>query len=86
MFCRPVLSPLDQTLTSSAILRYNPRPLFIAAGTGDPTFSVAQSLNNAARGSIRFEEIDSAARGAALLQAQPALTDALIEWVEAQFP
>ncbi len=81
-----VLSPLDQTLTSSAILRYNPRPLFIAAGTGDPTFSVAQSLNNAARGSIRFEQIDSAARGAALLQAQPALTDALIEWVEAQFP
>ncbi len=81
-----VLSPLDQTLISSAILRYNPRPLFIAAGTGDPTFSVAQSLNNAARGSIRFEQIDSAARGAALLQAQPALTDALIEWVEAQFP
>ncbi|MBK8030297.1 MAG: hypothetical protein IPK17_12505 [Chloroflexi bacterium] len=81
-----VLSPLDQTLTSSAILRYNPRPLFIAAGTGDAAFSVAQNLNAAARGTVQFQQIESAARGAALLQAQPALGDALIDWVQAQFP
>lgn len=81
-----VISPLDATLSGSAIVRYNPRPLFIAAGTGDAAFGIAQSLNNAARGDVRFEQIESSARGAALLLAQPALGDALIAWMEAQFP
>lgn len=81
-----VFSPLDATLISSAILRYNPRPLFIAAGTGDGAFGVAQTLNSMARGALRFEAIESAARGAGLILAQPALGDALIAWLETQFP
>ena len=81
-----LFSPLEATSASSAILRYNPRPLFIAAGTGDPAFGVAQSLNTAARGTIQFEQVESSGRGAALLQAQPALADAIIAWLRAQFP
>jgi len=81
-----LISPLDQTLSSSAILRYNPRPLFVAAGTGDSAFSVAQTLSNNARGELQFDWIESSSRGAALLLVRPALGDSIIEWVEAQFP
>jgi hypothetical protein len=72
-------------LSSSAILRFNPRPLFIAAGTGDSAFGVAQNLDAMARGAHQFEQIDAAARGAALIMAQPSLGDALIDWLAEVF-
>lgn len=80
-----LFSPLDSALASDAILRYNPRPLFITAAQDDANFIVADRLRGSAQGTIGFEPIEGQGRGASLLQAQPALADSVIAWLQEQF-
>lgn len=79
-----MISPLNREVSLGAIPAYNPRPLFLLAGDGDALFTVADALRGTASGPLRFEAVSGATRGTALLLAQPALTDAVIAWLEEQ--
>jgi hypothetical protein len=81
-----LLSPTDAVGAENAMLRYNPRPIFLAAGEGDPGLSVIARLRDAARGTVGYETVAGSARGTGLITAQPALGDAIIDWLEAQLP
>lgn len=79
-----LFSPTDQELAQLAITRYNPRPLFLVVGQNDASFGIVEYLRGSARGETGYHPIEGAARGTALLQARPALTDDLIEWLALQ--
>lgn len=79
-----LFSPTDEELAQLAITRYNPRPIFLAVGQADSSFGIVEYLRGAARGEIGYHPVEGAVRGAALLQARPALTDDLIEWLALQ--
>jgi hypothetical protein len=68
-------------VSTVALLQYAPRPLFLAQGSDAPGFLAAGQLRASARGPLRYEEVASMADGPALLQRQPALIDALIDWL-----
>lgn len=80
-----LLTPTDPTALASAIQRYNPRPLFVAAGRDDaPGIATAGALAEAAFGAVQFEQVDGALRGAFLVQGSSTLGAAVIDWLEAQ--
>jgi dienelactone hydrolase len=79
-----MLSPVDEATVTGAILQYNPRPLFMSAGQDDAAFGVTELVRASARGDVTYETIPGAQRGAALLQASPALGDQIIEWLQVQ--
>jgi hypothetical protein len=79
-----LFTPLDRTRNLDAMLRYNPRPIFIAAGTGSAEYAVAESVGESATGGLEFRTAPGDGRGAALLLAQPSLSDNLIAWLDAQ--
>jgi hypothetical protein len=79
-----MLSPVQQTTVNNAILQYNPRPLFMSAGQEEAAFAITELLRASVRGTLGYEPIPGAARGAALLQASPSLGDDIIEWLAVQ--
>ncbi len=78
-----LLTPTDLDIAQNTIIRYNPRPIFLAVGQNDAAnFGVVEYLRGSARGESGYDAVaDSSARGTALLQADPPLTDRLIEWL-----
>lgn len=79
-----MLSPADNATVSSAILQYNPRPLFMSAGESDAAFAITEMLRASIRGTLAYEAVPGTSRGAALLQAEPSLGDSIIEWLNTQ--
>ena len=79
-----MLSPVQQEIVNSAILEYNPRPLFMSAGEDDAAFGVTELLRASVRGTLGYEPVPGASRGAALIQEQPSLGDSIIEWLRTQ--
>lgn len=79
-----LFTPIDRTRNLDAMLRYNPRPIFIAAGTGSAEYAAAESVGESATGTVEFRTAPGDGRGAALLLAQPSLGDNLIAWLDAQ--
>lgn len=69
------------SVSTVALLQYNPRPLFLSQGTDSPGFIAAGQIRANARSPLRYEEVASMANGPELIQRQPALIDALIGWL-----
>jgi hypothetical protein len=80
-----LITPTDQQVAQLSITGYNPRPLFLAVSqTDNASFGIVENLRALARGEVGYEASDAQGRGAALLQARPAITDHLIEWLGTQ--
>ncbi len=80
-----LLTPTDQVVAQNTIIRFNPRPIFLAVGRDDAaSFGIAEFLRGSARGDVGYEPVDGADRGATLLQTSNTLTDRLIEWLGQQ--
>lgn len=79
-----LFTPLDRARDLDAMLRYNPRPIFIAVSTGSTEYTVAESIGESATGGLEFRTAPGDGRGAALLLAQPSLSDNLIAWLDTQ--
>lgn len=69
------------SVSTVALLQYNPRPLFLSQGTDSPGFIAAGQIRANTRSPLRYEEVASMADGPELIQRQPALIDALIGWL-----
>ncbi len=77
-----LLTPTDQQIAQLSITGYNPRPLFLVVSQGDSaSFGISEYLRGSARGEVGYQAVDAQGRGAALLQARPAVSDQLIEWL-----
>jgi hypothetical protein len=79
-----MLSPVQQDMVNSAILQYNPRPLFMSAGEDDAAFAITELLRASVRGTLGYEPVPGTSRGAALLHDDPSLGDSIIEWLRTQ--
>lgn len=79
-----MLSPVQESTVTGAILQYNPRPLFMSAGQDDAAFTITELLRASVRGTLGYEPISGTSRGAALLQSSPPLGDHIIEWLVQQ--
>ncbi|MEO8394073.1 MAG: hypothetical protein ABI700_13875 [Chloroflexota bacterium] len=81
-----LLTPTNQEIAQLGITRYNPRPLFLAVAQNDSAnFGISEYLRGSAQGGeVGYDSVDGSAKGAALLQASPALGDQLIEWIGKQ--
>jgi hypothetical protein len=79
-----LLSPLAELTLLDALLRYNPRSVFLSASQNDEqAFSTARALHEAAVGEKEFQFFENAGRGTAMLSAQPDLGALMIEWLQA---
>jgi dienelactone hydrolase len=79
-----MLSPVQESTVTGAILQYNPRPLFMSAGQEDAAFAIIERLRPSVIGVLGYEPIPGSSRGAALLQSSPSLGDHIIEWLVQQ--
>lgn len=80
-----LITPTDQQIAQLSITGYNPRPLFLAVSqTDSASFGIVENLRSLARGEVGYEASDAQGRGTGLLQARPAITDQIIEWLGAQ--
>jgi hypothetical protein len=80
-----LLTPTDLDIAQNTIIRYNPRPIYLSVARNDGVnFGIVEYLRGSARGEIGYDLVDGQARGAALLQTDPPLTDRLIEWLGTQ--
>lgn len=80
-----LLTPTDPNSAQLAITGYNPRPLFLIVSQQDSAgFGLTEYLRGMARGEVGYAALDVPGRGAALLQARPAVSDQLIEWLGTQ--
>lgn len=80
-----LFSPTDQQIAQLTITSYNPRPIFLSVAQNDPnSFGIVEYLRASARGEVGYEPVEGTARGAALLQARPAVGDALLDWLTLQ--
>lgn len=76
-----LISP--RSASEPAIFAFGTRPLFLAAGIGDSAgLAAANALRAVARGPVDLGESASAASGAALLAADPALAQQLADWLQ----
>mgnify|MGYP000073560264 CR=1 FL=1 len=81
-----LVSPTQHDPLLIAMQRFNPRALFAAAGQDDAaSYAAAQALVDYGQGESALETGTGAARGALLVQQNPAIGDALIDWLEVQF-
>jgi len=88
MLCDTVvlLSPTQHDVLLAALPTYNPRALFTAASREDTfAYATAQDLASAATGESVFQPFENAGSGIALVQNQPDLGDAIIQWFDRQF-
>lgn len=80
-----LLTPTNLDIAQNTIIRYNPRPIYLAVAQNDgANFGIVEYLRGSARGEIGYDPIEGQARGAGLLQADPPMTDRLIEWLRTQ--
>lgn len=80
-----LLTPTSLDIAQNTIVRYNPRPIYLAVGQSDSAnFGVVEYLRGSARGETGYDAVAGQAGGAALLQTDPPLTDRLIEWLGTQ--
>ncbi|HVU14681.1 MAG TPA: hypothetical protein VHD90_25570, partial [Phototrophicaceae bacterium] len=77
-----MLSPTSLDIAQNTITRYNPRPLYLAVAQDDSaSYAIIQYLRSAAQGEVGYDAPSGSASGAALLQADPTLSDQLIQWI-----
>jgi len=74
------------SISTVALLQYNPRPLFLSQGTDSPGYIAAGQIRASARSPLRYEEVATMADGPELIQRQPALIDALTDWLGSALP
>jgi hypothetical protein len=81
-----LFSPVQQAAVRAATFGFNPRPLFLSAGSGDASASVVESIRTVATGTVVLETVSGSRRGAALIGVQPDLVDRLIAFLDEQLP
>lgn len=81
-----LFSPVQQAAVRAATFGFNPRPLFLSAGTSDAASTVIDSIRAVATGTLVVEPVSGSARGTGLLSAQPNLVTALIDFLDEHLP
>ncbi len=77
-----LLTPTNLDIAQNTIIRYNPRPIYLAVARDDSAnFGIVEFLRGSARGEVGYDPVEGQSRGALLLQSAPPLSDRLIEWL-----
>ncbi len=80
-----LLTPTDQDIAQNTITRYNPRPIYLSVAQNDGAdFGIVEYLRGMAQGETGYQAVPGSDRGAALLQADPTLSDQIIQWLGTQ--
>jgi hypothetical protein len=81
-----LISPTQGEALLPAMQAFNPRSLFLAAGSDDDiSLDAVTLLEDYSQGEVLVQQGSGFARGAALVEQNPTIGDELVRWLRAQF-